>query len=125
MSSNDSKTSELNKYAPEYDEHDQCTGVHKNKAGIFYLDSRVDELVAKLEARIKELEDMIPKDVRDKGFSCFMYNAFTEDDMKINGGYHHPTYKANMLLSKGGVQLKLNPSEIKGIVCAAGGSFKR
>ncbi len=118
-------THNLDKYGAKYDLDDNFTGFKKDKAGIFYLDSRVNELVGKLEARIKELEDMIPKDVVDKGFSCFMYNSFTDDDMKSNGGWHHPTHKGTMLLSKGGIQLKLNPEEIKGVVRAAGGSFRR
>lgn len=61
----------------------------------------------------------------DNKFSCFMYQGLTEQDMKSNGGYHHPTYKATMMIKKDGVSITLSPEEIKQIVACAGGSFNR
>jgi hypothetical protein len=60
-----------------------------------------------------------------KEFSVFMIQSLDKEDCKSNGGFHHPTYKATMFITKEGVSIKLTSDEIKQVVKAACGNFNR
>lgn len=62
---------------------------------------------------------------KEKKFSVFMMNVLTEGDLSSNGGYHHPTHRGTMFISKDGVTITLTSDEIKDVVKAARGNFNR
>jgi hypothetical protein len=60
----------------------------------------------------------------EKDFNCCMYQIMSKEDMTKNKGYHHPTYKSIMLITKDGVTIELTEEEILEVVRIAGGNFK-
>jgi hypothetical protein len=79
---------------------------------------------------MKERDEALEKveDLKKKAkgeFSCIMYNIFTEQDTKSNGGFHHPTFKGTMHIKKNGCMITLDADEIKEVVHTAGGNFRR
>ena len=54
----------------------------------------------------------------------FLVYVHTKPDPS-NAGYHHPTHNSEMHICKDGVEITLTSEEIKQVVSAAGGTFRR
>ncbi len=56
---------------------------------------------------------------------CHMISVFSEKELLENGGWHHPTKNGKLYIKKGNDVIILDEDEIKQVVSAAGGNFRR